>query len=201
MEKRLSVRGTTPEPSASLTDTSLYLTCNQRDRNTGPYLPASFNGLHLIFLQSIHVPHQTEELISNKQVNICYCTYQTGQLMAKWKKKKKINSRKEHKSVHFIILAKLSMGKSAKYYTMLYAALAALPKFPTSTSILQSVYCLPLACSPYCPCPLAKLLVQIAEVASMLKWTPAASLCPSPHFSNILTVTLQEPLGPISWSF
>lgn len=69
MEKSLSVRGTTLEPSACLTDTSLHPACNQRGWNTGPYLPASFNGLHLIFLQSTHVPHQTVELISTKQVN------------------------------------------------------------------------------------------------------------------------------------
>lgn len=96
--------------------------------------------------------------------------------MSKWKKRKKFNSRKEYKSISFVSSLASSTWKSQQiHHTMLFA-LAALPKFPTSTSISQSVYCLLLAYSPSCPCPPAKLPVQISELAGVLKWTPAACL-------------------------
>lgn len=61
-------------------------------------------------------------------------------------KEKKFNIRKELKK-HFIFIILFSSATQSSqqiHYTTLLA-LAALPKFPTSTSISQSVYCLLLA--------------------------------------------------------
>lgn len=106
--------------------------------------------------KNTHVSHQTEILISHKQVN--QKTHQrTGQLMAyvqMEKGKKKFNIRKELKK-HFIFIILFSSATQSSqqiHYTTLLA-LAALPKFPTSTSISQSVYCLLLAF--FSPLPLS----------------------------------------------
>lgn len=127
-------------------------------------------------------------------------TYHAGQLMAYGQMEKRINCRKEPQSNSFYHIWQAEQYSQQIHYTMLLA-FAALPKFPTTTSVSQRVYCPPLPYSLYCPCRSAKLLVQIAELDSVLKWTPAASLCPLLHFSNILTVTPSESLRPISWSF
>ena len=76
------------------------------------------------------------------------------------------------------------------HYTMLFT-LAVLLKFPTSTSISQSL--LPssglfsvLSLSSWkAPFPNSRTGQKMYEIK---KWTPAASLCPLPHSSNILTI-------------
>lgn len=85
-------------------------------------------------------------------------TPKTGRLMAcvqMEKEKKNSISERNWKKKHFIFIILFSSATQSSqqiHYTTLLA-LAALPKFPTSTSISQSVYCLLLAF--FSPLPLS----------------------------------------------
>lgn len=171
-----------------------------RKPGTGTILPAPFNDFPYFPAKHSCLTKQNNLSLTNRYIKKTVVTVHT-KVDSLWPNgEKKSIAERNTKAFHFIILGKpRNTWESQQIHYTMPLALAALPIFPTSTSISQSVYCLPQAYSPYCPCPSEKLPVQITELGGVLKWTPAASLCPSPHFSNILTVTPQEPLRPISW--
>lgn len=118
-----------------------------------PHLPTSFVRLHVIFFFRIRAATLGEEkkqkLISDKQVKKTKNTASPAAYAPNGGKKKEKNQYPKGVEKHFIFITFFFFFSNSQQIN--YSRLPALPKFPPSTSISQSVYCLS---RPFLPPPL-----------------------------------------------